>query len=299
MIRNRLAPMKRRFFVTPLLPSFGRNALTLLSGLYAMSLLPAGKATPPPPPNGDTLAREMISAYRRLTSLEESSETKISVRGQREYIQTGTFRYKRPGLFTMTTTDPYAGTFTVQADGRLLVVYSGKSSVYARRNSPASLPAIIANFQKISKDEMGVNLTQTLSPLSFLTATGTPTEVKSFRYVGLETYDSYSGRKAHHISGIAKPSVIKELTGGGIIKPVRQNIDIWIDPKTSLAVRIRCDLAWYQSAKNSEGKTVQVGNTLSFDEVKKSQKVDGAMDDKSFRFDPPKGATLKFPSRKD
>ena len=290
--------MKRRLFVNSLFSSFGRNALTVLIGIGAMSLLPSGKATPPPP-NGDTLARDMISAYHRLTSLEETSETKIIVRGQREYIQTGSFRFKRPGLFTLITTDPYAGTFTVQTDGRLTVVYSGKSSVYARRNSPATLPAIIANFQKISKDEMGVKITQTLGPLSFLTATGVPTEVKTFRFVGLETYDLYSGRKAYHISGIAKPSVIKELTGGGIIKPIRQNVDIWIDPKTSLAVRVHCDLAWYQSVKTTEGKTVQVGNALSFDELKKSQKLNGAMDDKSFRFDPPKGATLKFQTRKE
>ncbi len=251
-------------------------------------------------PSGDAnaLVRQMIASYHTLQSLEERSEARVQV-GSREFLQTAVLRYKKPNFLILTTQDPDTGTYTVQADGKTLVVYSARTSVYLRRNAPPTLEAAITSLQTLSLREMGIQNAQVLSPLSFLLAKEWPNEARSFTYVGLEVYDKGLGRKAHHVTATALPRVLADLTGVSSAKPLRQKIDLWIDPVTHLAVRSHGEFAWTQMTEGPDGKKHPVSDVLAFDEVRKSTQINGPMENGSFRFDPPKGATLKYQQRKN
>ncbi len=284
---------KRRFGFLPC----GKAALT--AGMLALASAPPSRAQETP--NGTELARQMIAAYHRLNSFEETSEIKISLKGIGDvinYVQQETFRYKRPALFFLTTSDPVAGTFTLSSDGRNAAIYSAKSALYARRNVPDGLAEAVQETKSICQEEFGLRNSLALTPLSFLLAKSLPIEASSFRYIGLQTYGGPGDRKAYRIRGTCSPSLLKDLVNVGFVQALRQTLDIWIDPVTHLAVRTRCDLACVQRGKTKDGKVLTVTRLFIFDELKKSQHLDPPLDNKTFRFDLPAGATLKYRQRK-
>ena len=263
-----------------------------------MSGSPVAHAAKPGEPDPRAILRTMVDAYHGLASMEEATETRVRVLGGREFLQTGTFRFQKPALISMTTVDPEAGTYTVQADGRTFVVYSGKTSVFARRTAPADLGEVVDGFRRVSREDMGIQNTQILSPLSLILAKSFPTEIKNMRYGGLEVYDQSRGSKAHHLIGSAAQRIIEDVVGGpNRVKPIRQRLDIWIDVKSHLAVRVRGDLAWLQPVKDG-GQVREIERGFTWDEVKRSMRTNIAYKNDDFRFVPPRGSVQKFQTHK-
>ena len=259
-------------------------------------------AKPPPPSKTvdvNALVRRMIATYHRLDTLVETSETKVGIVGIGEFLQSSALSYKRPGLIKLTTSDPSSGTYTIQSDGKSVVAYSAKKAIFVRRNAPSTLPDILAKLQQLSQDEIGITNAQILTPLSFLIADNFPTEAKTFRYVGLEIYNKSTGKKAHHLSAVASDRVLTMMTGTLQKKVVRRSLELWIDPQTNLVVRSRGDFAWYGTVKQNNQPPQQVFNAFTFDEMRKTTRTDLTLSDAGFRFEPPKGVTLKYQQRKN
>lgn len=249
------------------------------------------------PPDANALVKRMLATYQKASSVQETTEAKIIIEGNSEYISVSSLKYKKPNFLVMNSIDHENGTMKTYVNGRLATIYSGKENMYTKRTAD---PSVVANLSKMldmlssaSADVMGSPLHQVLAPIDFIAAKNTLKECKYFKYVREELVN---GRKTILVKGDADIDWLKDTLGQTPTVPPVRLVLLWIDPVTNLLVKGGLRVTWRTS--ETAKKHLKIPPGIAFDEVHNGTILNAPIKDSEFQFFPPKNAIEKFQEHK-
>lgn len=254
--------------------------------------------------NANEIVRTMMRTYRNARTIRDVAQAKITQIGKTTYIQTNITKFRRPSSLLLQTEDPVGGTFTAYANERTLTIYSGRQNVYTRRNSGIDLQTTMKKISVATKDTVGVDQEQILSPISFVAAKqDMPEEAKNFRLIGVE---KHKGRSAYRVRGEMNANWIQKLMPSQSLILQSKSADLWIDTETFYLLRMTVEviastkterMIKLQGMNKPQKVTIFVG--FKIDETHSETKLNTPLRDEDFKFIEPKGSVQLFQNQQE
>jgi outer membrane lipoprotein-sorting protein len=254
-------------------------------GLGAINTLPAQAQ------DGNAIARKMIQTYKNLNTYSETSEAKILMLGGPQQIQTASLKYQKPSLFVSTTSDPRAGSLSIYSDGKKVTIYGGRQNVFTQRNYTGSFATTVAQYEKISKEMLDMNITQIISPIGFMLASDLPHEGKQFKTMKTENVD---GNACNVIQSAIDLTWLAKIVGKQTFLQDRCVVRLWVDKQSNLVRRGVINFVWKVTVKRPGKKDRLLVQGMVLDETHKNLQANTPINFEVFRFAPPAGAKQLF-----
>lgn len=224
-----------------------------------------GKPLPPAPPaaDGRVALERMVTAYKKLDSLQQTSDADIVVNfGPDPRVRQETVvKYQlQPARVALIVRDPVGGTQQYVGDGSTVVWYMGLMNQFIRRSAGPTMDAMV---RVIDRDAP-----QAMSPLVFLTSNGQPTGVATSRLVGPGTVN---GKAAVVVEGTFRDEYLRRVASAEFAAPIQPafgSFTLWLEPNTYLLLKSSVHMGWRGvttlrgSAARSENPRVDYTETV-------------------------------------
>lgn len=241
--------------------------------------------------DGNAIARKMIQAYHNLNTFSETSEAKIVVLGGPQQIQSATLKYQKPSAFVSTTSDPQSGSLQIYSDGKKVTIYGGRQNIFTQRNYSGNFSTTVAQYEKISKELLDMNIQQFLSPIGFMLAKDLPREAKEFKMLPAE---KRGGKDNYVIQSAVDLNWLGAIVGKQNFLPTRCRVRLWIDKQSYLVTRAILNIMWQVKVQRPGVKDRVLVQGMVMEEDHKDQQPNVPLNFDVFRFVPPPGAKQIF-----
>ncbi len=259
--------------------------IALILGM-GITILPMAHAQ-----DGNAIARKMIQTYHNLNTYSETSEAKIVVLGGPQQIQTASLKYQKPSAFVSTTSDPQSGTLQIYSDGKKVTIYGGRQNIFTQRNYTGNFVTTVAQYEKVAKELLDMNIQQLLSPVGFMIAKDLPREAKAFKVLPAE---KRGGKDNYVIQSPVDMTWLTGMVGKQNFMANRCVVRLWIDKQTYLVTRAVMNIMWQVKLQRPGVKERLLVQGMVLEEDHKDQQPNSPLNFDSFRFAPPAGAKQIF-----
>jgi hypothetical protein len=272
---------------TPLLTQ--KKQLTSLLAFvgFALSITHPAQAQ-----DGNALVKKMVQTYKAYNTFSETSEAKIVMLGAPSQIQSTTFKFQKPSKFFVQTSDPQSGTLSIYSDGTQVTIFGGRQNIFTRRDYAGSFVSTVRTYEKVAKEMLDMNITQILSPISFMTAGENGLrEAKSFKFLGTK---AVNGRTTNMVLSPVDLEWLTSIVGRQNFLPDKCQVKLYIDKETNLLIHSVIQFLWQSKVQRPGVKDKIVIQGMVLDERHRNQVMDKPIDANVFRFAPQPGSKEVF-----